>query len=135
MTLKQALILALICSAISSAVTRFYWPVVQTKTVEKTNDVYHNDIQTVLRIVKEPSGAVESTTTTIDNSVRVDTTDKSLETLKRPDWLVGATIGTDFVSSLPIYGVHVQRRVLGPFWLGIGVNTTHQATLSLEMEF
>jgi hypothetical protein len=48
------------------------------------------------------------------------------------NWLVTGTIGLD---PAPIYGGMVQRRIIGPFFLGLWGNTAPSAGLSITGEF
>ena len=54
-------------------------------------------------------------------------------TTNRPDWVVGGMVGLsqDGVS----YGAHVQRRILGPVFLGVYGTTRKEAGLSVALEF
>jgi hypothetical protein len=56
----------------------------------------------------------------------------------RPDWRVGALVGVDPFHQLSgslLYGGHVERRVLGPVWLGAWGLSSRAVGLSLSFEF
>jgi hypothetical protein len=125
----------------SAGVTRYYFPqvTVETKTVEVQKDVIRNNIVTITSTMKLPNGEVDTTTKTIDNTVHVDTdtkTSQSMQLSPQKNWFVGAEAsitGINFAN--PAYGVFVNRRILGPFYLGGSVNTKGEFGVSVGMEF
>lgn len=135
MGLKTVLILCLISAALAAAITEQFFP--KTRTVEVQHDVIHNDIQTIVKTVKLPSGEIDSTTTIVDHTKRVDTdTRTAISATIPPNWFVAVNanvIKTDFVT--PAYGVQVNRRILGPIFVGAQLNTRGEYGLSLGMEF
>lgn len=137
MSLKQVAVLLLVTATVSAALTRFYFPQVQVKTVEVEKDVIHNNIQTVVVTKKLPSGEVDSTTTIVDHTNKVDTDNKTSEISKiPPNWLI---VGTASVTGInfanPAYGVQVNRRILGPIFINASANTKGEVGLGLGMEF
>lgn len=137
MTTKAILILVLITAVTSAALTHFYFPQVQIKTVEVERDVVHNDIQTVVVTKKLPTGEIDSTTTIVDHSNKVETDSKTTQVASiPPNWLV---VGTASVTGInfanPAYGVQVNRRILGPIFVNATVNTKGELGLGLGMEF
>lgn len=64
----------------------------------------------------------------------------SVTTSQRPSWRAGALVGLQLRElRLPpgplLYGAHVERRVLGPLWLGAWGLSSGAAGLSLSAEF
>ena len=56
------------------------------------------------------------------------------------DWHVGVMGGTELLAPVPVFGAEVERRIAGPFWLGIWGNAnTHlsrgQVGLKVAVEF
>ena len=139
MELKTVGILVLATAIISAVVTRYYFPKVQTQvqTVEVTKEVVKNNIVTVTKIVKEKDGSETTTTTTTDNSVTQtsDSKSKSKTIAASKDWVISGSVQTKFEGLQPIYGVQVQRRILGPFYLGAMTNTDRAAGVSIGFEF
>lgn len=135
MNAKTVMILCVVTAALSAAVTEQYFP--KTKTVEVQRDVIQNDIQTVIKTVRLPTGEVDSTTTIVDHTKRIDIDTKTTTTASiPPNWLVSATADVPhFDLTKPAYGAQVSRRVLGPVFLGFQLNTRGEAGLSLGMEF
>lgn len=137
MNLKQVAVLLLVTATVSAALTRFYFPQVQVKTVKVEKDVIHNNIQTVVVTKKLPSGEVDSTTTIVDHTNKIETDNKTSEIAKiPPNWLIVGTAsvtGINFVN--PAYGVQVNRRILGPIFINASANTKGEVGLGLGMEF
>lgn len=112
----------------------------------------HTTRKTVIATL--PSGAK---TTTIDEDTQVDTitgtttqTDatadvhevKSVEVLKtvtveraRPDWRITPMAGFDIPSHAFVYGVAVDRRILGPILFGVWGLSSGVAGAALSVEF
>ena len=139
--IKYVVIVCLVTAAVSASITRYYFPqvTVQTKTVEADHSVTHNDVKTVTHEVKKPDGEVDTDITTIDSTVHTDTDTKTAQVVQlapEKNWYVGATAsitGVNFAN--PAYGVQVNRRILGPIFLGGTVNTKGEFGISLGMEF
>ncbi len=133
---NKTTVLLLIVTAIASAsLTRYLWPKVQTQTVEVTKEVVKTDIRTIVRIVEHPDGTKESTTETVDHSIANSSNSKSATVYAQKDWLVGLTIGSEFAKLEPIYGLQVNKRILGPFFGSVSATTNKQINLGLGMEF
>lgn len=135
MTLNNTLILMAVSAAISAAATKFYFPNIQSKTVEIEKEVIKNNVVTVVRTVERPDGTKETTSETTDRTVKKDTSTKEAITIARKDWLVSASVGTKFTRLEPIYGVLAQRRILGPIYVGASVTTDKTVGVSVGLEF
>jgi hypothetical protein len=129
---KTIIILCLVSATAASALTHFYFPTVKTVEVEK--EVIRNNIQTVTHTVKQPNGAIDITTTTTDHSQTVLTDTKKEYNVNR-DWVISAFAETSIKLDSPSYGLQVQRRVLGPVFIGGLVNNKGNIGVSLGMEF
>lgn len=134
LTNKTVLILLVITAVISAAATKFYFPNVTTKIVETQKEVTKTDVQTVIKTVTK-DGVIESTTTITDHSQKVETSKKVDITAATKDWLVSASYSTSIHTLEPIYGLQVNRRILGPAYIGALLNNKGQVGLSLGLEF
>lgn len=135
MSLKLVALLCLIVGVVSVAVTRYYFPQIQTKIVETTKEVVRTDIQTVVKTVTLPNGNTESTTTITDHTIKTDIQNKELTIVKAKDWLVSGSVDSNFKLDTPMYGLQVQRRILGPVFVGGLLDTKGNVGLSVGMEF
>lgn len=135
MNLKTGLILMLISAVISAAVTRYYWPKLEVKNVEVQKEVVRNDIRTVYRTIERPDGTKETIKETTDKSVKQATSSKESTIFSRKDWVVSTSAGTRFSNFEPIYGLQVQRRILGPFYVGAVASTDKMVGVSVGLEF
>lgn len=135
MAYKNVAILCFITAIVSAAVTQFYFPKIQTKVVETTKEVIKNDVQTVTRTVTLPGGGTESTTTTVDHTQRINSENKTAITIAPKDWLVSGSYSTSIHTLEPIYGLQVNRRILGPTYIGALLNTKGEVGLSIGLEF
>lgn len=95
----------------------------------ETNEVVRDKIITVIRTVKAPDGTVtRDRTTTTD---RVETVNVVASTPVVPkDWIVG--IGYSVQRN---YSAYVQRRILGPVFLGAQVNSKGELLGTIAVEF
>lgn len=112
---------------------RYFQPArIETKTVEK--EVIKKDIRTVIKEVK--SDGTQTTTEIVDNSESWNTSVEQFKAMQKPQWKAQVLVGVkDFKLSDPIYGVGVERRVLGPFSAGVYGKTNNEYGLTLSMEF
>lgn len=135
MNTRYVIILLILVAAASAGVTRYYFPQVQYKDVEITKEVIKNNIQTVIKTVVKKDGTTETTETINDQSVKKETDSKEISIAKKNDWMfdIGARTKLDDIN--PIYSLHAQRRILGPFFLGAQLATDKSVGVSVGMEF
>ncbi len=95
-------------------------------------------------IEKETSKADTETKTaeTVKTDTSKDATSEGTREVERivsaprPAWRVGALAGGSLTPALvPAYGAHVERRILGPFSVGVWGLNSGQAGVSLSVEF
>lgn len=140
---KATVITGVVCVVGGLAVGRFSLPTkVVVRTVVQTRQiVVHQDhVITKVVTVKEPNGAVQTTTTTQDLStttshVQSDSDSSKTVTYTKPSWLVGAMAGVDVPGRQTGYGAFAERRVLGPLYLGGYGLSTGQTGVSLGVQF
>lgn len=114
-------ITACIASALVSAgVTRYYFPSVQVKTVETTQDIVKTDVQTVTHTIKLPNGNLDTVTTITDHSQRTEVSTQTTQ-VKSRTLNISGIVANDFSTRqlLPIYGASMTKEVLGPFTAGL----------------
>ncbi len=132
------LLIALGTGLLIGAAGMFYLNKPETKSVqtEKETATTKKDIITIVKEVTRPDGTKEVVTTTTDKSTEKKNSSSSLviQTAK-PNWLVGATAAASLDRPVPVYGILLQRRILGPAFLGLGLNTNKEATLNVAIEF
>lgn len=142
--------------ALAFAVGRFTAPVqVEERTIEvvkravitvtRVKTDTQTATKTVERVVYAPGGTVtidrvieaKTETHVEDTSHVAEKTDAHAErvvTPKLPDWRVSALVGTG-LPLVPIYGAHVERRILGPISLGAWGLSSGVVGLSVGVEF
>lgn len=111
----------------------YYWPKIETKTVVQTKIVTLN--HTVTRIVQRPDGSRE---TTIDSTTNSTATAKNTSVqFKAPNWHVSAAAvkKLDSWTNAPVYQLAVERRILGPIYIGALLSTQREVGLSIGLEF
>lgn len=136
MSTKYVLVLCLISAIISAGLSRYYFPNVQTKTVEVTRDVIKTQIQTVTHTIQLPNGQIDTTTTTNQDTSQIITDKKqTVQLAVQKDWLISAAYNTDIHTLLPSYGADVKRRILGPIFIGGNADISGRVGLTLGMEF
>lgn len=128
MTIKAQIVLAFaILAAGIYAGSKLVKPVVQTVEIEK--EVTRVDTVVVTHEIKRPDGTVETTTTATDKS-QISKEDSKSVTIARKDWFVVASSTVDRT-----YGLAVNRRILGPVFLGVGYQTNGTVVGTVAMEF
>ena len=110
----------------------------KTETVEVEREVIKRDVVTVVREVTMPDGTRSVETVTTDRSKeRKDVTNVTTKATASPDWHVSVSASAARVSEIssPVYGVQLERRILGPFSLGARVQTDKQIGVVVSYEF
>lgn len=135
MNLKQTAIYTLIVIAVSVATTKYLWPTVETQIRIEEKEVIKKDIRTIIRERTNPDGSTEKETEIIDRSK--EKREKELEqiTNKRKDWFVAAGTSINFSDAKPVYNVQVNRRIIGPIYLGGTAHTNGQVGVQIGLEF
>lgn len=133
MTLRLAALLCLLSATGSVALTRYCWPSIQT--VQTTKEVVRTDIQTVVRTVTRPDGTSDTTTTIVDHSIRTDTSKNIIVAI--PFINVSGLVGNDLSKRgvLPIYGVSINKEIIGPITIGAFGLTSGVIGLSVGLNF
>lgn len=136
MELKNVAIVVVITAVLSAVITKYYFPKLQMQTVEVEKEVIKNNIVTVTKVVKDKDGNETTETTVVDKSTTKNTDSKVVSIAASKDWMISASAQTDFKEGLkPVYGLQVQRRILGPFYLGATANTDRAIGVSVGFEF
>lgn len=126
MSIKMSALIAVIAFIAGIAVSRFQFP---SEVKEETKQ---NDVVTIIKEVIRPDGTKEVDTRIVDRTKEVI---KEVQ-YKKPDWRIQGGVGVHLASSLvPVYSVGVERRILGPMWLGAGADTTGLIKLTVAVEF
>jgi hypothetical protein len=107
----------------------------QLIAVKKETDTSttNNDITTVIKEKQNKDGSVEKDTTIVDKSKK----EEKLTTEERvlpPNWFVSVGAGLDS-SVNTVYLASVNRRILGPIFLGAWGSTQKAAGVSIAIEF
>jgi len=104
-----------------------------TQTVEK--EVIKRDVVTIVKEVVRPDGTKDTTTTTTDRS-KENRTDSSTVVKAAPLYHISAIASIPLnASPTPIYGIQIERRFAGPFFLGVNAQTNLHIGLVVGMEF
>lgn len=137
MPIRLTILLCALSAVLAAAMTKYYFPTVQTKTVEVEKEVVHNDIQTVVHTVKLSSGEVDTTTTTTDHTQRIETDSKTAMIMKSSTINVSGLVANDFSKGLlvPVYGISVSKEFLGPITVGAFGLTSGTIGLSVGINF
>jgi hypothetical protein len=133
---RPLLLLCLLCTIGGGAMTKALWPriAVQTKVVE--HNVVVEKIVNKTTTVTKPDGTTIVTSHTTENRVDTDTKQVSSTQAKsevRKDWLVSVGMQLDRTSKS--YTISVNRRILGPIYLGGSAATNGVVGFHLGVEF
>lgn len=136
MSARNVVILVILVIVATAGITRYYFPQIEFKNTETVKKVVRNDIRTVVRTIERPDGTKETTEETVDRSTKKETSSKETIIAAKPQWLIGVGARAKISERETIlYDLQVQRRVLGPFFLGAKVSTDQSVGVSLGMEF
>jgi len=133
--LKKTAVISLVCAAAAAGLTRYYFPKIEFRTIEITKEVVRNDVRTVVKEVTRPDGAKEVVTEIVDRTIREEKRAVDMVSAYKPDWVIGVGARTRFQSSAPAYDLQVQRRILGPIFIGALGSSDGSIGISIGMEF
>lgn len=128
MNLKD-FIFPILGAIIVGAMVHYYWPRIETKT--EIHTVVQN--HTITRTIERPDGSKE---TTINSTTSMAQDRQKKATIYKPNWhLSVATLSPIGLRLEPKYQIEVQRRILGPAYVGALLSTKHEVGLSIGLEF
>lgn len=131
---KVVVVVCAACLALGLYLGKTMFATVETKEVQK--EVVRKDIVTVVKEVVRPDGTKETETISTDKSVeKSDKTVVMSAVNAAPNWFISASLERNSLDGPSVYGVQVERRILGPFSLGVRVNTEKTVGLVIGMEF
>ena len=127
MNLKRTLVLCLISAGIGGYLVKQYLP---TETI-KTEVQEKEKIVTIIKKIVAPDGTTTEETTKTEDRV-TDTDVVAVLAPPPPNWHISAQYMPD---AIPAYGVQIERRILGPVFVGVGANTRKELNISVGFEF
>ncbi len=135
MNLKQITIYSIFLIVGTAALTRYLWPSIQTQIKIEEKEVVRNDVRTIIKERTKSDGTKETETEIIDRTIKEKDKHYTAITTKKKDWFIagGASINPNDVR--PVYNLQVNRRIIGPFYLGASVNTRKDVGLQIGAEF
>lgn len=133
----------LIAAGLGYAFGRYAQPArveIKREVEVKEKEVIKHDTVTVEKEIKHPDGTIEKETRTEDKTVeskKSDTKEKESKVVvsEKPQWKAGALAGYDLNQLKPVYGGEVERRILGPIFVGVWANTQSTVGAKLSIEF
>lgn len=135
MTNKTIAILLIVVAAASAGITRYCFPAIEFKNTETTKEVVRNDVRTVIKEVTRPDGTKETITETTDKSVKKETSQSETVIAAKPQWMFDVGVRKTLTDRELYYDLQVQRRIVGPFFLGGKLSTDKSVGVSIGMEF
>lgn len=135
MNYKLGAIILVIVGVVSAGVTRYYFPKVEYKNVEVTKEVVKTDIQTIVKEIIKPDGTKETVTQIVDHSEKTEIAKKEVIVAEKNKYLLGLGVRAKLDDRTIIYDLEVQKRVAGPFFVGVKLGTDKSIGLGLTMEF
>jgi len=141
---KKYIVMAIVfMCAVGYAFGRYFQPPqVVTKEVEviKEVEVVKREVKTIIKEVTRPDGTKETTTTIDENTKETTRKDQNRQnetivTAQKPQWKVDLMVKASLTNIIPVYGASVQRRILGPMFVGVQGWGDQSAGVSLGMEF
>lgn len=132
--LKLIAITLLVGLGLGTTVTKMYFPKIQEVNIEK--EVIRTDIKVVTRIIERADGTKETVIETVDKTVKKEdkktTIDKTLPIKMNK---VSVIAKYDFSEKKENYGLLVERRLIGPVFVGAYGDTKRNVGLALGVEF
>lgn len=105
----------------------------ETRIEVQEKEIIKTDVRTVTRTIERPDGSKETVTETTDKTKTTASKQAVVQTSK-PNWAIGIAAESDYKLK-PVYEVEVNRRILGPIFVGLSINSEAEAGIRLLMEF
>lgn len=132
---KQLLYAGLAGAILGASAIYYLFPQIEEREVMKQEVVVRNQIRTVIKTVERPDGTKETVESREDNSTSTAQSNSVKEKKSLKNWQVAALATTQLSNLTPAYGALVQRRVLGPLFVGVLGKVDGEFGLSVGMEF
>jgi len=141
---KNLVVGAILLAGISYGVGRYLQPAevkIEIKEIIKEVEIEKRNVVTIIREIVRPDGTKEVETRIVDKTTtEKDKTEMRSEIKKvkalKPQWRASIMAGIDGSFKNPIiYGAQIERRILGPFSLGVWGMTNKTAGFSVSWEF
>jgi xanthosine utilization system XapX-like protein len=132
--MKNSIIIAVVGILVGFGLGTKIFPTIKEKTVEVQVDKVVKDVQTVIKVVTRPDGTKEEITTIVDRT-KENKEYSNTKTVSKNDWHISANAGRSFSDSNIIYGIQVERRVLGDVYLGALATTDKRVGISVGIDF
>lgn len=133
--MKNYILVGALAAVLGAAASKYFWPTVAYKEVEVEKLVTKTDIRTITRTVERPDGTKETTIESTDKSVAKQDSKKSVEIRTETNWILGVTATAKLDDLRPSYGVQVQRRIIGPVFVGLSATDKAYFGLVVSLEF
>lgn len=133
--IKYVLVSFLSGAAIAAYIVKTYFPAIKTKTEQV--EVVKNNVVTVEKIIRHKDGTVEEVRTVTDKTEKKQETSKIETHNPKDQYLVGVSARVSSIADIasPVYGIQAQRRLVGPLFLGLSVDTELQTVVTLSYSF
>lgn len=139
---KTGLVLV-IAAVVGYAFGRYVQPArieIRTETVTKEVETKHNNIVTTEHTVKQPDGTIITDTEIKDTSfeTKKETQDVKSDTVvqnAKPQWKVNLMSNFQAGPLSYLYGASVERRILGPVFVGAFGNVDQKYGVTVGIEF
>lgn len=132
---RTIIILLIVVAVVSAGVTRYFFPQIEFKNTETVKEVVRNDIRTIIRTVERPDGTKETVEEVVDRSTRRETSTSETLIAAKKQWMFDIGARSKVTELNVVYDLQVQRRILGPFFLGAKASTDQSVGVSIGMEF
>lgn len=127
--------IVLVVAVMSTALTKYYWPNVESKTQVVERQVIKTDVVTVVKEVTRVDGTKEIVTTTTDKTVKKeDTKATEVKIAIKSKYIFGGGIVSNFKDK-PDYEISAGMRIIGPIFGQVKYQTNGSIGASLLIEF
>ena len=131
--MKNNIIIAAVALLVGATASKFLFPTIQEKIVEKQVEVIQKDIVTETKEIVRPDGTKEIITVVTDKSQEKKESLK-VTAIAKSNYHVSVAALTPNVKDI-YYQIQVEKRVLGDIHVGLLANTNGSYGLSLGYEF
>jgi uncharacterized protein (DUF58 family) len=131
--LKQFVVTFIVALGLGLYVGKLYFA--KSESIETEREVIKRDVVTVVKEITRPDGTKESTTTTTDHSKESKENTLKIVVADQRNWHVSVSYLRGLSDPAPVYGLQVERKILGPVSVGLNVNSQKQIGVVIGFEF
>jgi len=131
--MKNNIIIAVVFLLLGGAASKFLFPTIKEKIVEKEVEVIKKDIQTIIKEIIRPDGTKEIVTVVVDKSQEKKESSRTT-IIAKEEWHASLAATSSNLKDIH-YQIQIERRIIGNIHIGALVSTQGSYGLAIGYSF